>query len=76
MEHVWVRVTVDKRIAYVGLLAPGEIKTWSGDVEILIETGNGSGLQATVNERSVGQLGGRGAVVRRAWSPEGEIDST
>jgi len=73
-EHVWVRVTVDNRIAYVGFLAPDQIKTWSGDDKILIETGNGAGLEATVNDRPVGPVGGRGAVARRAWGPTGEIE--
>jgi cytoskeleton protein RodZ len=73
-EHVWVRVTVDNRIAHVGFLTPDEIKTWSGDEEILVETGNGAGLEVTVNDRPVGPVGGRGAVVRRAWAPTGEIE--
>ena len=73
-EHVWVRVTVDNRIAHVGFLGPNEVKTWSGDEEILVETGNGAALEATVNDRLVGPLGGRGSIVRRAWAPMGEIE--
>lgn len=73
-EHVWVRVTVDNRIAHVGFLAPDELQTWSGEQRILIETGNGGGLEATVNERALGLLGERGAVVRRAFGPAGEIE--
>jgi cytoskeletal protein RodZ len=74
VEHVWVRVTVDGRIAHVGFLVPQETKTWSGDEEVLVETGNGAGLEATVNDRPVGRLGSRGAVVRRSWAPTGEIE--
>ena len=73
-EHVWIRVTADGRIAYVGFLAPEEVKTWSGDERVLVETGNGAGLQVTVNERPEGALGARGMVSSRAWGPAGEIE--
>lgn len=73
-EHVWVRVTVDNKIAFVGFLSPDGVKTWSGNDEVLVETGNGGGVEATVNGQLIGLLGARGDVVRRAWIPTGETE--
>ena len=73
-EHVWVRVTADDRIAYVGFLAPDEAKGWSAQEGVLVETGNGAGLQLSVNGQPQGLLGERGVVARRAWGPTGEVE--
>lgn len=72
-EHVWVRVTADGAVAFQGILAPGQSESWRGQQAIVIETGNGAALQAIVNGQAVGVLGERGQIVRRAWSPSGEI---
>jgi hypothetical protein len=74
-EHVWVRVTADDRIAFVGFLSPQEIKSWSGDEKILVETGNAAAVQVTVNDRPMGALGARGEVASRTWGPNGEIET-
>jgi transcriptional regulator with XRE-family HTH domain len=76
MEHVWVRVTADGQIAYVGLLAPDEVRSWSANEGILVETGNGAGLLVTVNDRLVGPFGARGEASSRAWGPTGETEPT
>jgi hypothetical protein len=73
-EHVWVRVTSDGRIAFVGFLAPEESKSWSAADVVLVETGNGAGLQVTVNDQPAGTMGARGQVSERAWGPDGEFE--
>lgn len=72
-EHVWVRVTVDGMTAFEGMLDPGQSETWSGKEEIVVETGNGAGLQVTVNGQSQGAMCGRAETCARGWGPEGEI---
>jgi transcriptional regulator with XRE-family HTH domain len=72
-EHVWVRVTADNRMVFEGMLASGQVETWSGQEAIVVETGNGAGLLVTVNEQSQGTMCGRGQTCTRAWGPAGEV---
>ena len=74
-EHVWVRVTADGTTAFEGMLASGQVETWSGQEAIVVETGNGAGLLVTVNEQSQGPMCGRGQACTRAWGPAGEVTS-
>jgi len=75
-ERVWLRVTVDGQMAYEGLLAPDEHKSWQGKQSLQLLTGNAAGLSATLNGRPLGPLGARGQVVERTWTPAGEVTST
>jgi len=72
-EHVWVRVTADDRMVLAGMLASGQVETWSGQEAIVVETGNGAGLLVTVNEQSQGPMCGQGQACTRAWGPAGEV---
>jgi hypothetical protein len=72
-EHVWVRVTVDGMTAFEGMLAPGQAETWSGKEEVAVETGNGAGLQVTVNGQLQGTMCGRAEACVRGWGPTGEV---
>lgn len=75
-EHVWVRVQADGLVVFAGLMTPGEAQTWTAQESILVETGNGAAVTATVNGEPVGPLGERGEIVARAWGPEGELEVT
>jgi cytoskeletal protein RodZ len=72
-EHVGARVTRGGRVVFDGLMSPGQTETWSDDDMIVVATGNGAGLQVTVNGQTLGQMGGRGEVCSRAWGPTGEV---
>jgi transcriptional regulator with XRE-family HTH domain len=72
-EHVWARVTVDGRMVSEGMIATGQDGTWSGQQTIVVETGNGAGLQVTVNNQPQGTMCGRAQVCTRAWGSSGEI---
>lgn len=73
-EHVWVRVMRDARTVFEDMMAPGQTETWSGREAIVVETGNGAGLQVTVNGQPQGALCGCGEVCARAWGPAGELN--
>jgi len=73
-EHVWVYVTRDGQTVYQGLMAPGQVETWSGRELIIVETGNGAGLLVTVNEQPQGTMCGRTQVCTRGWGPIGEVE--
>jgi cytoskeletal protein RodZ len=72
-EHVWVRVTADGRTAFEGMLATEQVETWSGREAIVVETGDGAGLQVTVNGQPQGTMCGRAEVCARGWGPTGEV---
>ncbi len=72
-EHVWVRVTRDGSMVFQGTIAPGEPHTWTGEQAIVVETGNGAGVEVTVNGQPQGVMCGRGQVCTRAWGPDGEL---
>jgi hypothetical protein len=72
-EHVQARIKRGARVVFDGLMAPGQTKTWSDDEMIVVATGNGAGLQVTVNDQLLGPMCGRGEVCTRAWGPTGEI---
>jgi cytoskeleton protein RodZ len=72
-EHVWVRVKRDARTVFEQMMAPEQTETWTGREEIVVETGNGAGLQVAVNRQPQGTLCERGQVCSRAWGPSGEI---
>jgi cytoskeleton protein RodZ len=72
-EHVWVRVTVDGMTTFEGMMGLGQSEAWSGKEKLSVETGNGAGLQVTVNGQSQGAMCGRAERCVRNWGPEGEI---
>ena len=72
-EHTWVRVAVDSQTVFEGMLTPGQVETWSGQEAILVDTGNGAGVQVTVNGQPQGAMCGRAQVCTRGWGPTGEV---
>lgn len=72
-EHVWARVLTDGQTVFEGLMAPGQVASWAGRETVVVETGNGAGLQVTVNKQPQGTMGRRGQVCTRAWGPGGEV---
>ena len=72
-EHVQARVKRGARVVFDGLMAPGQTETWSDDEMIVVATGNGAGLQVTVNDQPLGPMCGRGELCTRAWGQTGEI---
>jgi cytoskeleton protein RodZ len=72
-EHVLTRVKQGDRVVFDGQMAPGQTETWTGNETIVVETGNGAGLQVTVNGQALGTMCGRGEVCTRVWGPAGEV---
>jgi hypothetical protein len=71
-EHVWVRVMTDGKTAFEGMFAPGQSLKWEAKEMIVVETGNGAGLNTSVNGKAIGAFGARGQLAARAWTPVGE----
>jgi cytoskeletal protein RodZ len=71
-EHVLVRVG-GVGVVFEEMMTPGQTETWSDDEVLVVKTGNGAGLQVTVNGQAQGAMCGRGESCTRAWGPAGEI---
>jgi len=71
-EHVWVRVLTDGKTAFEGMFAPGQSLKWEAKDMLIVETGNGAGLNVSFNSKPIGALGPRSQIVARAWTPAGE----
>lgn len=72
-EHVLVRIERGTEVIFEQMMAPGQTETWSDDELLVVKTGNGAGLQLTVNGQPQGTMCGRGESCTRAWGPAGEI---
>ena len=72
-QHVWVRLVADGTVIFQGIAAPGQSLQATATTQVQVETGNGGAFNLFVNGADWGLLGGNGQLVRRAWSPQGEI---
>jgi len=71
--YAWVRVVADDAVVFQGVATPGEpIEAVASDL-CAVETGNGGAFQLFLNGEDFGALGEQGRVVRRAWTPAGEV---
>jgi len=68
VQTVWIRVTVDGRPAFQGVLRPElPVRAWTGRHSIYVATQHGRRLRAIVNGRSVGAMAQKpGLVVNEA----------
>lgn len=70
----WLRLLVDGKVAQETVLEPGMTSDWEALQSIVLRTGNGAGVQVTVNDQKLSQLGGAGEVVELRWDLiDGEI---
>jgi cytoskeletal protein RodZ len=67
LQRSWVRVTVDGALAEEGFLAADDVRVWEGNQSILIRTGNGGGVNLTLNGEDLGPMGNVGQVIERSW---------
>jgi len=72
-EHVLIRVERGAEVLFEEMMTPGQTETWSDDGVLMVKTGNGAGLQVTVNGQAQGAMCGRGESCARAWGPAGEV---
>ncbi|MFQ6058138.1 MAG: helix-turn-helix domain-containing protein [Anaerolineae bacterium] len=66
-ERAWLRVVADGQTVFEGILDRGATRTWRGQEQIAMRSGNAGGVLVTVNGQREGPLGGRGEVVDREW---------
>lgn len=76
VERVFVRISVDGKVAFEGRMAPRETKLFEADNQVEVLTGNGSALRITYNGTDLGLMGGPGEVVSRVYLVSGVATPT
>lgn len=67
-DRVWLRVEVDRQLAFEGLLEAGDTRVWSGREEVRIRSGKAGETLITYNGRYQGPMGAPGDVVEKIWT--------
>jgi cytoskeleton protein RodZ len=63
----WMRVTIDGKVAFEGILSEGKTVEWSGQKQILLRVGNGAAVTFSYNRSPMQVLGNEGEVVEKAF---------
>jgi hypothetical protein len=71
--RVWTRATVDGRLAFDGVVAPGEQRSWTARRSLELALGNPSGVELAVDGRGLGRPNGHGRVWRGTFRPNGPL---
>lgn len=58
----WIRVVVDGKTEYEGVLSEGNQKTWAADNQIVLRAGNAGGVTVTLNDGKPKVMGEPGAI--------------
>jgi hypothetical protein len=66
LANSWMRVVVDGKSAFEGIVPAGSDKTFHGRVAT-VRVGNAGGIEVAVNGKSLGTLGAPGSVVERSF---------
>ena len=76
VERSWLKVVVDGETVQEGMVRAGDLFSWEGTGQVSLVTGNGAGIEVTLNGQPLGLLGGRGEVVEKIWTLSGEVAPT
>lgn len=63
----WVRVTLDGKKAYEGVIPAGSKRDWQARDQMKIRTGNAGGVMLTYNDQSIGSMGKTGQIAEREF---------
>lgn len=65
----WVRVMVDGKTDFEGVLQEGTRRTWMADEELVLRAGNAGGVMVAFNNQQATQMGAPGAVEEVTFPP-------
>ena len=69
-QDAWLKVTIDGKPEYVGILKSGEEKTWTAKKAISLRSGNAGALKLSVNNQPLKFLGKLGEVKEITVTPQ------
>jgi hypothetical protein len=72
-SSAWISISADDQVIFQGIAEAQQVLEAVAQELLIVATGNGGAFQLYVNGTDWNLLGEQGAVVRRAWSPQGEV---
>jgi cytoskeletal protein RodZ len=72
-SNAWISISADSQVVFQGIAEAQQVLEAVAQEILIVATGNGGAFRLYVNGTDWDLLGAQGAVVRRAWSPQGEI---
>ncbi len=72
-SSAWISISADSQVVFQGIAEAQQVLEAVAKEMLIVATGNGGAFRLYVNGTDWDVLGEQGAVVRRAWSPQGEI---
>jgi hypothetical protein len=72
VQRSWLRAVVDDVVVQEGTLEEGDVRSYGANERLSIRTGNGGGVDLSLNGEELGLMGGVGEVVERTWVVEGD----
>jgi tRNA A-37 threonylcarbamoyl transferase component Bud32 len=67
--RVWTRCTVDGRLAFDGVVAPGQQRAWTARRSVELVLGNPTGVELAVDGKVLGRPNGHGRLWRGTFRP-------
>jgi len=67
LERTWVEVTIDSAVVFSGIAKANDTFEWTAQSEAKVVTGNAAGVFVTINDVTLGRLGGRGERHEEVW---------
>jgi cytoskeleton protein RodZ len=71
IEATWVRIAVDGKYVFSGILRPDETRTVEANQSAQLRTGNAAGIEVSWNGKPVGSIGPAGQVRNVEFTPAG-----
>jgi cytoskeletal protein RodZ len=72
----WLRVTVDDKIDFEGILSEGTRKSWSANQSIVVRAGNAAAVSVTFNQSPSKTLGAEGEVVQQVFDNKNQTTAS
>ncbi|WP_019499987.1 RodZ domain-containing protein [Pseudanabaena sp. PCC 6802] len=72
----WLRVTVDDKIDFEGILSEGTRKSWSANQSIVVRAGNAAAVSVTFNQTPSKVLGAEGEVVEQTFDKNKQTNTS
>jgi cytoskeletal protein RodZ len=69
-EDSWIRVTVDRKVIFEGILPKGKQESWTAKERIVIRAGNAGAVLVSVNNEQAKTLGEAGKVAEVTFTPQ------
>jgi len=74
-QQSWLRITVDGKMEFEGMLAQGTQRSWSGNEEVTVRAGDAGAVEVSYNESQPKPLGSPGDVQEKTFGKTASADA-